>query len=492
MNSIFIVSMALCWALVGFQACDAQQPPVNGCSSAGNLGGQVWFNCDYPGPGSVSLRHRGEFETSFATVSMSPTGDGPFYASTYETAVTFADDPGTLEYFFSAVQDTMMATQSPKNSNNQFPPASYKYAHFVTDPQGDMAGGSAGNWLDLRASGMSHSDTRLYCYLGNVSGTWPLNQFLDYFAYTFGFMITSGADSTFYALVYANVPLLLSTGLYVLDRADSSYTRIGNISSSVSGGLLHMAANLTEFAGDPGWPGWPPPEGQIYPMGATLTAGLSGQLVNDFTYPAAYAPMTQYLNFGSNAAPVLSSCRIELDESMSLTPIAAYLDSDNNLPVSRLFHFNGDSFEIGSPDHVYSDSAAFEAALAWPSDGWHQYYFEFSDGGQTVQTVLDSILIGEADCTYIIGDINANGATNGIDVVYGVNYFKGGAPPPVSCDCPPGGLLYVAGDVNGNCAFNGIDVSYFVNYLKGGVALASCPSCPPGGMIAKAISDCRN
>jgi len=82
-------------------------------------------------------------------------------------------------------------------------------------------------------------------------------------------------------------------------------------------------------------------------------------------------------------------------------------------------------------------------------------------------------------CSYITGDINNSGKANGIDIVYGVVYFKGGPPPPVRCDCPPNGLLYVAGDVNGNCEFNGIDIGYYVSFLKGGSALIPCPDCPP-------------
>jgi len=82
-------------------------------------------------------------------------------------------------------------------------------------------------------------------------------------------------------------------------------------------------------------------------------------------------------------------------------------------------------------------------------------------------------------CEYLVGDINGNGATNGIDVTYGVGYFKGGPAPPDVCDCPPHGQLYAAGDVNGNCVFNGIDITYFVSYLKGGPALLWCTDCPP-------------
>jgi len=88
------------------------------------------------------------------------------------------------------------------------------------------------------------------------------------------------------------------------------------------------------------------------------------------------------------------------------------------------------------------------------------------------------------DCQYIPGDINGNGAFNGIDVTYGVGYFKGGNVPPYSCNCN-GSTWYVAGDVNGNCSFNGIDITYAVSYFKGGPAPIPCPQCPPTNLTAK-------
>jgi len=92
---------------------------------------------------------------------------------------------------------------------------------------------------------------------------------------------------------------------------------------------------------------------------------------------------------------------------------------------------------------------------------------------------------GTSGCEYTIGDINNNGIANGIDVVYGVIYFKGGTPPPVRCDmCPEPAPFYAAGDVNGSCTFNGIDIGYFVNFLKGVYpSLQFCPTCPPGGRM---------
>jgi len=95
-------------------------------------------------------------------------------------------------------------------------------------------------------------------------------------------------------------------------------------------------------------------------------------------------------------------------------------------------------------------------------------------------TTLNVIMQVQSGCIYVKGDINGNGVANGIDVTYGVAYFKGGNIPPIRCDmCPQPAPFYAAGDVNGNCAFNGIDVTFFVAYLKGGPALRFCETCPP-------------
>jgi hypothetical protein len=103
------------------------------------------------------------------------------------------------------------------------------------------------------------------------------------------------------------------------------------------------------------------------------------------------------------------------------------------------------------------------------------------NGGQDVILAI----FESGGCTYIPGDINGNGAVNGVDIVYGVNYLKGTGPhPPTDCfpDCPSTpNPFYAAADVNGNCAFNGIDITFFVRYLKGQVpSLLYCQDCPPG------------
>ncbi|OGC89339.1 MAG: hypothetical protein A2W25_10480 [candidate division Zixibacteria bacterium RBG_16_53_22] len=94
-------------------------------------------------------------------------------------------------------------------------------------------------------------------------------------------------------------------------------------------------------------------------------------------------------------------------------------------------------------------------------------------------------LIVSDGCSYIPGDINFDGRANGIDVTFGVVYFKGGNLPPIDCVPPCVGIpdpFYAAGDVNADCRFNGIDITYFVAYLKQiQPALLYCQDCPPAG-----------
>jgi hypothetical protein len=88
---------------------------------------------------------------------------------------------------------------------------------------------------------------------------------------------------------------------------------------------------------------------------------------------------------------------------------------------------------------------------------------------------------GGGGCDYVVGDVNDSGTLNGLDVTYGVSYFKGGALPPYECECTPGNTWYVGGDVNGSCTYNGLDITYLVTYFKGGSDPLPCADCPPSG-----------
>jgi hypothetical protein len=92
-------------------------------------------------------------------------------------------------------------------------------------------------------------------------------------------------------------------------------------------------------------------------------------------------------------------------------------------------------------------------------------------------------------CDYVVGDANNSSSFNGLDVTYGVAYFKGGPPPPYTCDCPPHGVWFVSGDVNASCSYNGLDITYAVSYFKGGPGPIPCSVCPPGGGVVAGVKE---
>ncbi|VVC01086.1 Uncharacterised protein [uncultured archaeon] len=83
---------------------------------------------------------------------------------------------------------------------------------------------------------------------------------------------------------------------------------------------------------------------------------------------------------------------------------------------------------------------------------------------------------------YVPGDANGDRQTNGNDVVYLVNYFKGGRAPPVYINTSRG-RFYPGADANGDRINNGNDVVFLVNYFKGiQPRLRYCPAYAPANM----------
>jgi hypothetical protein len=164
-------------------------------------------------------------------------------------------------------------------------------------------------------------------------------------------------------------------------------------------------------------------------------------------------------------------------------------ETDNTTPIANVIVETFDTFNTLMATDTTNGAGGYQAILA---PGTYREHFAktgydavdlngiiVASDSTTDVLVTMSILSG---CVYIPGDINGNGFSNGIDVTYGVAFFKGGNPPPDTCfDCPAAGQnLLATGDVNGNCAFNGIDITFYVAYLKGiQPTLRWCETCPP-------------
>lgn len=104
-------------------------------------------------------------------------------------------------------------------------------------------------------------------------------------------------------------------------------------------------------------------------------------------------------------------------------------------------------------------------------------YIESNDPVDSLTMIPVSLTV-TGGCEYAVGDVNGSESYNGLDITYGVNFFKGGSDPM----CPECGLCpdwHYCGDVNGSCSYNGLDITYGVNYFKGGAGPIPCADCPP-------------
>jgi hypothetical protein len=107
---------------------------------------------------------------------------------------------------------------------------------------------------------------------------------------------------------------------------------------------------------------------------------------------------------------------------------------------------------------------------AWDDFDWYPNYHSVSDTignlnidqqtqiAKAVTAMAATLARPDFGPDYLPGDANGSGGVNGIDVVYMVNFLKGGPPPDP----------LLSGDSNGDCNANGLDVVYLVNFLKGG------------------------
>ena len=152
-------------------------------------------------------------------------------------------------------------------------------------------------------------------------------------------------------------------------------------------------------------------------------------------------------------------------------------------------HFLPGEQTIPPLDSIFYDVTLISAGLA---PGVHNCTFDYTsnDTDHPSGSLPVELYVSAPGCAYIPGDLNGNGIANGLDVTFGVIYFKGGDAPPDTCrDCPNAGQnLLGAGDVNGNCSFNGIDLTFYVAYLKGlQPGLQWCEICPPAAPSAPAV-----
>ena len=299
-----------------------------------------------------------------------------------------------IEYYGRVEAETLVITQSFRNTGNQFPPEMVLYADLAEEPLGDTEPGTPGIWLDLAGSAITYSDDRIFARLDNAGGGWPTTDGgLEFYIYAFALYNPDNLGLSATAMVYADIPFILEPGLYHIDLQDTSFQRIADIEHQTSGNNLHLSCDISDLLLDPDWNAWPPESGFALAGGLTITVSLFQPFLSDYTYPGAFIPMTRFLDLSENHIPELD-VSVSVEPDFSVTANALYFDQDNNLPVEKNFFFDRGVYEMGSYVHQYDqDDAHFEHIRPPQSEGWHVYYFRFSDGDEVVETPFDSIYV---------------------------------------------------------------------------------------------------
>jgi|GEM_PF-2483346 len=387
--TVLIIIMAI--AVTAYPA-----PVDNVVSSALIPGDSVVYNLDFIDPFGLPIFDvmvKSRMGGTEYTTALDHVGTPPHYLNTYEGVETYSSPSGEIEFYGRVEADTLLITQSYKNQTNQFPPSPILYANLADDPVGDTLPGSLGEWLDLTGSAITYSDDMIYVRLNNAGGGWPTSQGFNFFAYAFALYNPGSSDLSGTALVYVSVPFVFTPGLYHVDLQDTSFTRLADIQYQTSGDNLHMSCAISDLLLDPNWNQWPPESEYILTGGITISVVSLQPNLNDFTYPSAFIPKTQYLDADQNTAPGLDNYFLDYTPFGPVAASIEYYDLDNNLPVEKSFIFDGIPHEMGSSDHLYEDSALFEVSIPFPGVGYYSYYFRYSDGATIIETEPDSVYL---------------------------------------------------------------------------------------------------
>lgn len=383
------------------------------CNSAPPPNSTVWFNVDIldtlggqPVQSTVTLWYSFDNQSSWNSSSMMPI-DTIGYKITYETDIVVLGS-GVVYYFIRAQNSNgYYGTQSPINIGNIFPTPANLLVSTCDEVIGDTTGGAAGPWLDLTGCWAGYSQDWLYIKLSNNGGGWPWYEnfiFGPWYIYGGGVYNPEAPSDTFaYTLARVDNPIM-SSCLLKINQYTGDFWDIGNIDETTNADSLWLRCSFADLVNDPHFGPWPNTSG-LYLSGGTSTFYISGDLeLNDYAEPGRFYRETPTFTVGSNTPPVLTNPMVTPQIGGPTTIFnfsVTYTDADNNLPTLKDVVIDGMGYQMSSDDHSYSDGSDFTFSETSFSVGDHYFYFQFSDGIDTVTTSEDTFKVYLCDAATI-------------------------------------------------------------------------------------------
>jgi hypothetical protein len=371
------------------------------CNSAAAPGGRVELNADCAqagdGPTTAALFWSSDSQVTWARLDLARHGE-PGFDSTFAGVIT-APSSGTVHYYVRASDGDNWSTQAPFNAANRWPPAPGLLASTADEPAGD-ANDPEGDWLDLTGAFVGYSATHFYVALSNNHNSWPTYSFPQpWYIYSLGFVNPAAPSDTWaFAVSYANIPAVYTTGLYAINRYANSFERVADAEAVTAGNRLSLRCPIASFTGDPRFGPWPNDLGfltaaantqAIYPIG--------GSRMRDTTAGCwFYADRSPRFAVGVNSPPLLSSPRVLPASGSPETEFwfsVRYTDLDTNLPVLRAVVIDAETVALRPNQHRYGEGVLFDCRRSGFAPGTHHFNFTFNDGVAAVSSPTDSFTV---------------------------------------------------------------------------------------------------
>ncbi len=273
---------------------------------------------------------------------------------------------------------------------DSFPPSVSNMAHIITDPLGDFVVGNNLN-LDIRQTYVAATPNKLLFSMKNVTGSYPtMNSFTSFNAYMCNIINAESVmtDSITYAMVYANIPILVTNGLYKVgyDAVNQLpvFTRLGNIQAQISDGALHLGCNYSDLANDPDFGGWPNAYNGLALSASTLSVAISPELAietGDYSNPAAVLFLDNVYQVTANTLPVCNF--VSYNSDLGIVNIE-YNDADSDFPLLAEVETADGTVYPAYPTDILFINTTYAADLPLGYNG--SITWRFSDNGINMVT----------------------------------------------------------------------------------------------------------
>ncbi|MEA2095150.1 MAG: T9SS type A sorting domain-containing protein [Candidatus Cloacimonadota bacterium] len=282
---------------------------------------------------------------------------------------------------FRTETDTIVGMMSAYQQNDLFP-SEDELGFIADDPIGDNIDPDSPN-LDITGNYFGYSDTRFYAGITNESGEFPLDVG-GLFPITYYFYVTTILnpetvliDSVVYAMIYCDIPMLMSPGLYKISGTEFSletFELIGSIEAEVVGDQLQMACDIETLTGDENFGEWPNITNSIGVEILTAKYTLPTEFLMTDLAKISLQFIDQYeIESIINILPEIS----ELEGTNSGLFTCIYYDENGHFTITAEVIVDGEVFQLDPLSFDYSEEVIFENATG--SYGWDEATFRFSD-----------------------------------------------------------------------------------------------------------------